>query len=425
MKTISFFIFLLYNYLGDNMKKVFLAVIVFILFLFIIDINKFNNKLYKKIEQENIYIDEIYIYGRFLNIKGHADFNIENASLIFLNKNFEETKYNIITNQTNFYISDKINGGINLEKIIYDDYTLLLLLNDKYYSFNNRSNYDTTTYYTITKNNKTNYITFNFEEFKNKTFLKLNSVTKNTPNNIYDIVIDPGHGSSYDPGAVMNDIYESNINLSISLKLKEKLENEGFKVKLTREDDSNPNPYGKNGRATTPYEVKAKLFISVHINSTPYNLINGGVEVYASPFMDYTFAHNIASKIKEYANTTYSPMQIYKVEDGVYVRTFTESEIQNSKKEAEKNGYTYYENVTTNTPWYFYNRETGGYMTGAYIDGRNKTYPPNPYYNSNMGIEGYLLELGYITCKKDLDNLLNNQNGYVTGITKAIVEELK
>ena len=52
MKTISFFIFLLYNYLGDNMKKAFLAVIVFILILFIIDINKFNNKLYKKIEQE-------------------------------------------------------------------------------------------------------------------------------------------------------------------------------------------------------------------------------------------------------------------------------------------------------------------------------------------------------------------------------------
>ena len=53
----------MYNYLGDNMKKVFLAVIVFILILFIIDINKFNNKLYKKIEQENIYIDEIYIYA--------------------------------------------------------------------------------------------------------------------------------------------------------------------------------------------------------------------------------------------------------------------------------------------------------------------------------------------------------------------------
>ena len=103
MKTISFFTFLLYNYLGDNMKKVFLAVIVFILILFIIDINKFNNKLYKKIEQEKIYIDEIYIYGRFLNIKGHADFNIENASLIFLNKNFEETKYNIITNQIHTY----------------------------------------------------------------------------------------------------------------------------------------------------------------------------------------------------------------------------------------------------------------------------------------------------------------------------------
>lgn len=141
--------------------------------------------------------------------------------------------------------------------------------------------------------------------------------------------------------------------------------------------------------------------------------------------MNYDFAYNIATKVKEYANTTYSPLQLYKIKNGVYVKTLSKQDIEDAKQNAKNNGYTYYENVTTNTPWYFYNRETGGYMTGAYMDGRNKDYPANSYYNSNMGIEGYLLELGYITCKKDLNNLINNKDGYAKGIAKAIVNELK
>ncbi len=54
-------------------------------------------------------------------------------------------------------------------------------------------------------------------------------------------------------------------------------------------------------------------------------------------------------------------------------------------------------------------RETGGIATGAYIDGRNKEYGKNNYYNSNIGIEAYLLELGYINNDKDREHVLNNQ----------------
>ena len=42
-----------------------------------------------------------------------------------------------------------------------------------------------------------------------------------------------------------------------------------------------------------------------------------------------------------------------------------------------------------------------------------------------MGVEGYLLELGYMTCKDDLNKLLNNQEAYVSGITKAIVNHFR
>lgn len=405
------------------MKKIFFILVIFISFLIILDVTNTNNKLYKKIDEEKIYIDELYIYGRYLNIKGHSNFNFENTFLVFIDNNFNEKLYDVFINNNEFYISDKINGGLNLEEID-DSFTILLKNNDKYYSFINMSGYKKTDYYSLNKNNKSNYLLFYFDKFKDAYFLKLDSKIVDTPSDVYDIVIDPGHGG-YDVGAINGSVYESNINLSISLKLKEKLEENGFKVKLTRDDNTNPNPYGKNGRATSAYETKSKLFISVHVNSSSNPLITGGVEVYASKNMNYDFAYNLASKVKEYANTTFSPLQAYKVKDGVYVKTLTESEIKNAKVDAENNGYAYYENVTTDTPWYFYNRETGGYMTGAYMDGRNKLYPKNDYYSSNMGVEGYLLELGYITCKKDLDNLVNNQDGYVAGIVKTFVEKLK
>ena len=387
------------------------------------DTNNIYNKLYTKVEEETIYIDELYIYGRYLNIKGHSDFELENTELIMLNDKLEEKSYNLNTNKKNFFITDKINDGINLETI-NESYTILIKNNEKYYTLKNESNYQETEYYSLSKNNKTNHITLLFETFKNKQFLKLNLENIDTPDNIYDIVIDPGHGGA-DVGAVNGKTYESNINLSISLKLKQKLEENGFKVKLTREDDTNINPYGSQGRATLPYETKAKLFLSVHVNSSAYSIIKGGIEVYAAPNMNYDFAYNIADKVRQYANTTFSSLQAYKIKDGVYVKTLSTYDIESSKKEAEQDGYEYYENATTNTPWYFYNRETGGYMTGAYMDGRNKAYPRNDYYNSNMGIESYLLELGYINCKTDLNNLLNNQDGYVSGIVKAITENLK
>lgn len=406
------------------MKKIFLVIIIFIFVLFVVDINNFDNKMYDKITKENVYVDEIYIYGRYFNIKGHADFNLDDAFLIFVDSAFNETKYDLSVNENKFYLSDKINGGLNLEDIKYDSSTILLMSNDKYYPLINNSNYENTDYYTISNFNKTNYLEFVFSKFKDVSFLKLKCKNILVPNDVYDIVIDPGHGGA-DVGAVSGNIYESNISLSISNLIKKKLEDEGFKIKLTREDDSNPGPYGEGGRATIPYEVKAKIFLSVHVNSTPHSIISGGTEVYASPNMNYDFAYNIASKIKEYANSTYSSLQLYKVKDGVYVKNLSKQDIEEARESAKNSGYTYYENVTTNTPWYFYNRETGGYMTGAYMDGRNKVYPANPYYNSNMGIEGYLLELGYITCKNDLNNLINNQDGYAKGITKAIVEELK
>ena len=52
----------------------------------------------------------------------------------------------------------------------------------------------------------------------------------------HTIVIDPGHGGE-DSGAVANGLLEKDINLSISLKLRDMLTADGYKVIMTRDTD--------------------------------------------------------------------------------------------------------------------------------------------------------------------------------------------
>ena len=87
------------------------------------------------------------------------------------------------------------------------------------------------------------------------------------------IYIDPGHGGM-DPGCVYKDIYEKNINLSISLKLKEKLEQSGAIVYLTRDSnvDLSINTFNHkksdlNNRIKAINKSKADVFVSIHLNS--------------------------------------------------------------------------------------------------------------------------------------------------------------
>ena len=41
------------------------------------------------------------------------------------------------------------------------------------------------------------------------------------------------------------------------------------------------------------------------------------------------------------------------------------------------------------------------------------------YYNSNIGIETYSIELGYMHIDDDLDNILKNENLYMQAISDS------
>ncbi|WP_128896401.1 N-acetylmuramoyl-L-alanine amidase CwlD [Longirhabdus pacifica] len=105
------------------------------------------------------------------------------------------------------------------------------------------------------------------------------------------IVIDPGHGGP-DGGAVSkNGLLEKDINLDISLYLRDYLQQAGAIVYMTREGDYDLAEEGKQirrkrqdilRRAEIIQEKQAQLFISIHMNSIPSSRWSGAQTFYHS-----------------------------------------------------------------------------------------------------------------------------------------------
>lgn len=104
----------------------------------------------------------------------------------------------------------------------------------------------------------------------------------------YVITLDPGHGG-YDPGKIgVDDSPEKNINLQITLALKQKLSDMGFVVYMTREDDSSLNTEATgtmknsdlNHRIQIVADHQSDLFISIHQNSFTDPSVHGAQVFY-------------------------------------------------------------------------------------------------------------------------------------------------
>ena len=384
-----------------------------------------------------INIDEYYVYGTHLNIFGSSNIKegkeIKDFDIFYTDKEGNENNvsinYEINDSKIEFYISEEINNGINLENIVNGTYAFVVKITYSdyfidYFLLENNTEYDFLEYYTITKNSKNNKIIIGNDS--NLFFISV--VESSLPEDFYDIVIDPGHGGK-DVGAVSGNYYESKEVMEISLKIKEQLEELGLKVLLTRDgsesdlEDTVYNSYDEDGRVDSTCSSGAKYCFSIHLNSNEYELNKGGVEIYSPGNADLSLATSLAMNIVNGTNSDYSYMETYKVKSGVYVRNFLESEISSMSNSAISFGYEPY-SITTDTPYLFMIRETGGIITGAFADGRNPSYGANKYMNHNKGVETYVLELGYLSVESDLINILNNKNKYAYSITKSIKEYL-
>ena len=374
------------------------------------------------IEEERINIDKLYIYGTHMNMEGSYNLT-DKAELVLYNGDFLTYKINL--DDDKFSFSEFINDGIYLDDIPKGKYYLFLrtsyMENDeemyRYYALDNNTKYEETVYYTMSNYSKKIVIT---NEDSYPTMMM--NVTKIRNKDVYDIVIDPGHGG-IDGGASKNGYKETDFTIDIATKLKNRLENHGFKVKLTHEKGQLSNnekldEYGTHGRAVIPREVNAKYLFSIHLNSSNSPSVNG-LEIYTAKNINYEFAKLLVKNITEKTGIGYSSNKINKIDNSIYSRNFTNEEVNNTLNDYIEKELSPYD-VTTNSNYYYMIRETGGIITGAYVDNRNSEITGNPYTKSNVGTEAYLLELGYLSNKEDVNKMVNNIDKYVEAIVESI-----
>jgi N-acetylmuramoyl-L-alanine amidase len=93
---------------------------------------------------------------------------------------------------------------------------------------------------------------------------------------VHTVVIDPGHGGR-DPGAIgLGGIREKDVNLRLARLLATRLDQLGFEVVLTRNDDSTLDLEERTARAES---AGGDLFVSIHANASPRRRTRG-IEIY-------------------------------------------------------------------------------------------------------------------------------------------------
>lgn len=400
-----------------------------------VEVSKTDNKLdsvFGNASSKYAKVKKFYSFGTSLNIEGEIEGiskdNFEGIKFV-VTDGLEDVRYynaNASFENGNLYFNTNyINNSINLEDLKENEYYVLirLRLNNskdyKYYLLLNESEYSDIEYYTLTKSEENQKIDIAFKEInyndKKLNYLSLKVKKEDLPEDVYDFAIDAGHGGT-DKGEKYNEYTESDIMLEYAEKLKTALEAKGYKVKLTRDrqntdDYNNTNMYNSNGRISIACASKAKYMISLHLN--PVTSKFSGFEVYTPNDCELSLAKSISSKLNA-VGLPYSSLASYKISDGVYTQNYTKEMIERNKEQTTS--YEPYP-LTTSTPYLYTIREVGGIATHAYVDGRNKNYDANRYYNSNQGIECYQIYLGYIN--KDIDYILNSQEQIVNAIADA------
>lgn len=163
------------------------------------------------------------------------------------------------------------------------------------------------------------------------------------------IVVDPGHGGS-NPGAMANNTRESDNNLAVSLKLRDKLVQAGANVIMTRDTDRTVAPEGSSlgeelaARVNLAENNHADIFVSIHSNENPDANIAGAMTFYPSG-KSATLASTIETSLIQTTNATNkgtSAATFYVLRNAAMPSTLVEMGFVSNKDEAAQlNSDTY------------------------------------------------------------------------------------
>ena len=216
------------------------------------------------------------------------------------------------------------------------------------------------------------------------------------------ILIDPGHGGEED-GAVgkfkENTIKEKDLTLEFSKKIYDRLQSLGHRVFLTRSLDRTVT---LQERANIAEKIKADLFISVHINSSP----------------DYR-----AKGFETFYLDNHDDIAIKKVEKAENINPGTTDGIQQILIDLAVE-----QTVKTSKPLaYSIHAEKMKLLKGSHALVSRGVKPALFYVLALSKRPGVLLEVGFITNQDDLKKMLDPrfQDIYASAIVRGINQYLK
>lgn len=128
---------------------------------------------------------------------------------------------------------------------------------------------------------------------KTEEIKQIEKPAKKSKNKSKSVVIDPGHGGS-DYGAIREGVNEKDITLDISKRVEAVLKSHGYKVQLTRTNDTYVS---LEDRVSFTEEIQPDIFVSVHVNSTvstdPNGIETHWYHEYSKPLAETVHKHFI------------------------------------------------------------------------------------------------------------------------------------
>ena len=227
------------------------------------------------------------------------------------------------------------------------------------------------------------------------------STSKNSSTKQYIVVIDAGHGGKDNGASCCKNKKEKKVTLSVAEKLQWKLEKKGYKVYMTRDDDS----FVKLPKRTKfANEKKADIFVSIHANASPSKKLANvfkGIEIYYLSPAKTDRAKKAAAKENDV---------MFKGKD-FYTKNAYLSLISREKIiESHKLGLDVSAQMLSNIRTSYGKVEDGGVK------------PANFWVLVGAQMPAILVETGYITHPKEGENLMNAyyKDLLAKGITEGI-----
>src|SRR5690554_3534181 len=248
---------------------------------------------YEKEFEYTLEMNDYFVYGETLNLFNQS-YNLFEPDL-FVGKTM--VLINVCDDSERVYMVERnVDGQLPMEDLpvgLYEVYVMHNLSRHRLYSNQRvdesfstiRRKEDTKQVRVLAdayllENDRENQKTFD----RNYVFLEVSNTELDE--DIYDIVIDPGHynydNGWLDVGLQANDLVEAQENYKMALALKQEFEKAGLKVLLTREEDEGVNTYNIDGRLHRAYLSQAKYYIEVQMIGNNNSDVYGTQIVYSS-----------------------------------------------------------------------------------------------------------------------------------------------